>query len=102
MSNLLIQRNNAHNQSDNLPQLLPGASNHFVEMTLVRFALPTATDVMIRVFNGNGQEVTVKKGVYDAGEHHVVLQRAELSEPGLYICQLETPFGVDRRKLMMY
>lgn len=49
-----------------------------------------------------GKEVNAKYGTFDSGENHVVLHRADLREPGLYTCRLETPFGTASRKLMMY
>lgn len=83
-------------------QLLPNSPNPFIEMTLLYFRLPASADVLMRIFDGFGREVASKSGSFGAGENHMVLQRAELLEPGLYTYQLETAYGIARRKLMMY
>jgi hypothetical protein len=103
MSHLLLNlEQTPPNKADGGVQLLPNSPNPFVEMTLLWFSLPSATDVLLRIFDGLGREVAVKSGTFFAGENHMVLQRAELAEPGLYTYQLETVHGIARRKLMMY
>ncbi len=83
-------------------ELLPNAPNPFIEMTLLWFNLPAGTDVTLRVFNGNGQEICTKAGAFEKGENHIILRRSDLSEPGLYSYQLESEYGIASRKLMMY
>lgn len=83
-------------------ELFQNSPNPFIEMTLLRFRLPAAAEVFLRIFDSAGREVTTKKGAYQPGENHIVLHRADLREPGFYTCRLETPMGTASRKLMMY
>lgn len=83
-------------------ELFQNSPNPFIEMTQLRFRLSGATEVVVRLFDAKGQEVTTKKGNYAPGEHHLVLHRADLREAGLHTCRLETLFGTVSRKLMMY
>ncbi|TNE65536.1 MAG: T9SS type A sorting domain-containing protein [Bacteroidetes bacterium] len=83
-------------------KLMANAPNPFIEMTLVRFDLPATTDVTLRIYNSQGQEICTKAGSFDAGENHIILRRSDLQEPGLYSYQLETVYGIASRKLMMY
>lgn len=83
-------------------ELMSNAPNPFIEMTLVRFSLPAATDVTLRIYDGQGQEVYATAGAFEKGENHIVLHRTDLPEPGMYAYQLETAFGIASRKLMMY
>lgn len=83
-------------------ELFRNSPNPFIEMTLLWFRIPASTKVVIRIFDAKGCEVTMKSGYYEAGEQHMVLHRADLREPGMYSCRLETPFGTATRKVMMY
>ncbi|MBV6439121.1 MAG: T9SS C-terminal target domain-containing protein [Haliscomenobacteraceae bacterium CHB4] len=83
-------------------ELFQNSPNPFIEMTLLWFRLPAVANVVLRIFDAKGKEVSAKHGTYEAGENHLVLHRADLNEPGLYTCRLETPFGAASRKLMMY
>ncbi len=83
-------------------ELLQNSPNPFIEMTLLWFRLPAAANVLLRIFDAMGKEVNAKTGTYQPGEHHMILHRADLQEPGFYTCRLETPFGTASRKLMMY
>lgn len=83
-------------------ELMSNAPNPFIEMTLVWFSLPAATDVTLRVYDSQGQEVYATAGAFEKGENHIVLHRTDLPEPGMYAYQLETAFGIAGRKLMMY
>ncbi len=83
-------------------ELFQNSPNPFVEMTQLRFRLPAATEVVVRLFDTKGREVITKKGSYESGEHYLVLHRADLREAGLHTYRLETIFGTITRKLMMY
>lgn len=83
-------------------ELLQNSPNPFIEMTLLWFRLPAATNVLLRIFDAMGKEVNAKAGLFQSGENHMLLHRADLQEPGFYTCRLETPFGTASRKLMMY
>ncbi len=71
-------------------------------MTLLWFNLPENTDVTLRIFNSQGQEVHTRVGSFEKGENHIILRRSDLLEPGMYAYQLESAFGIASRKLMMY
>ncbi len=89
------------NQDMQSVEILRNGPNPFIEMTLLWFKLPSASDVVLRIFDSIGCEVSTKSGSYHAGENHVILHRADLREPGLYSCRIETAFGTANRKLMM-
>jgi hypothetical protein len=88
--------------ADSGVELLQNSPNPFIEMTLLWFRLPAIAEVALRIFDAMGKEISVKSGIYNPGENHLVLHRADLREPGFYTCRLETPFGTASRKLMMY
>ena len=89
-------------QTEGGVELYRNSPNPFIEMTLLWFRMPAPSKVVIRMFDAKGSEVVAKSGYYEAGEHHMVLHRADLREPGIYTCRLETPFGTATRKVMMY
>jgi hypothetical protein len=92
----------APNKPEGTVELMQNSPNPFIEMTLLWFRIPSATHIMLRIFDSTGKEVKSKTGQYPAGENHIVLHRADLQEAGFYTCRLETPFGTASRKLMMY
>jgi hypothetical protein len=84
-------------------ETLPNFPNPFVEMTMLRFNIPTPAQVILRIFNSEGAEVKQKKASYEPGENHVLLQRTDLSEPGIYEYQFEAKgIASPRRKLVMF
>jgi hypothetical protein len=84
-------------------ELLPNFPNPFIEMTMLRFRLPDPTQVILRIFDAGGREVKQKSAQFSEGEQHLLLQRVDLQEPGIYEYQLETPRGTSaRRKLVMF
>jgi hypothetical protein len=91
-----------HSQADGELELFPNSPNPFIEMTMLPFRLPEATEVVLRVFDGLGKEISTIAGAFAKGDNHIVLRRSDLKEPGFYIYQLETPYGTASRKLMMY
>ena len=87
---------------DQRVSLLPNSPNPFIEMTLLWFRLPEAADVTLRVLDSHGHVVSTKSGRFAKGENHLVLKRADIREPGIYLCRIETPFGSAGRRLVMY
>ncbi len=84
-------------------ELLPNFPNPFVEMTMLRFNLPSPAQVILRIFNADGAEVKQKKASFEQGENHVLLERTDLREPGIYEYQFETKgVATQRRKLVMF
>lgn len=91
-----------HSKAEGGVELFQNSPNPFIEMTLLWFRLPAVSNIALRIFDAMGKEVNAKYGTFEPGENHLVLHRADLREPGLYTCRLETPFGNASRKLMMY
>lgn len=103
MNAALTQVNTARSYStEGNVVLYQNSPNPFIEMTVLWFRLPAATEVALRIFDAKGREVYAKTGQYAAGENHIVIQRADLREPGFFNARLETPFGIASRKMMMY
>lgn len=93
----------ATQNTENTIELLPSFPNPFVEMTLLRFNLPNASQVILRIFNAEGTEVGQKKGAFAGGENQLMLQRQDLQEPGIYEYEIETSGETsNRRKLVMF
>ena len=91
-----------HPMAEGGVELFQNSPNPFIEMTLLWFRLPAIANIVLRIFDAKGKEVSAKYGTFEPGENHVVLHRVDLRETGLYTCRLETPFGTASRKLMMY
>lgn len=88
--------------ADSALELLPNSPNPFIEMTLLWFRLPASANVILRIFDNKGKEIKTKTGAFEQGENHLVLQRNDLEEPGIYTYRLESEFGEATRKLVMY
>ena len=89
--------------SDGAMELLPNFPNPFVEMTMLRFNLPNPAQVILRIFNAEGLEINQKQAAFEEGENHLVLQRNDLREPGIYEYQIESAGAkTARRKLVMF
>ena len=75
--------------------------NPFNPSTVIRFQLPVATVVSLKVFNLLGQEVaTVLDGPQEAGVHEVSFTATALAS-GLYFYRLSTPAGAVSTKQMV-
>jgi hypothetical protein len=57
--------------------------NPFNAKTLIRFALPTSSDVNVNIYNITGQLVQNFSGRYDAGEHSITWDASNISS-GVY------------------
>ncbi len=63
--------------------------NPFNPTTMVRFALPAASFVTVRVYNALGQEVAMlQNGVAEAGVHEVRFDATGLAS-GVYLCRMQ-------------
>ncbi|MEY3195469.1 MAG: hypothetical protein RIQ78_1566 [Bacteroidota bacterium] len=102
MTAAFFDASNIPQKAEGNVELLQNSPNPFIEMTLLWFRLPATANVLLRIFDAVGKEVAAKTGLYQSGENHMLLHRADLQEPGFYTCRLETPFGTASRKLMMY
>jgi hypothetical protein len=75
--------------------------NPFNNSTIIRFTLPTAQVVRLRLFDMLGREIrTLAGGLYEAGTHAVVFDADRLSS-GTYLYALETPTGRWIRALLL-
>lgn len=71
-------------------RLLPAFPNPFNSRTLIRYHLPTTTNLELSLFNLLGQKVTVLfSGKQTAGEHSIGLDGRDLSS-GIYFVIMET------------
>ncbi len=75
--------------------------NPFNPVTNIRYSLPEATEVELRVLNMLGQTVEILvDGYQSAGTHTVVFDASKLSS-GFYIYQIKTPEFTTSRKLSL-
>ena len=80
--------------------------NPFNSTTAIGFALPRAGAIQLAVFNALGQQVAVlAEGNYPAGSYTLrwdgVNGRGRALAAGLYFYRLQTPWGVQTRKLLL-
>ncbi len=75
--------------------------NPFNPATTIRFELPESSDIMIKVYNSAGREVsTVANGRYRAGIYEATFDASGLSS-GVYFYRLITDKFSDTRKMMV-
>ena len=80
--------------------------NPFNSTTAIGFALPRAGGIQLAVFNALGQQVAVlAEGTYPAGSYTLrwdgVNHDGRALAAGLYFYRLQTPWGVQTRKLLL-
>jgi hypothetical protein len=75
--------------------------NPFNPSTIIRYALPRASILTLKVYDGLGREVTtLVEGSRSAGEHEVRFDAKGLTS-GLYYCRLQAGRVVLTRKLLL-
>jgi hypothetical protein len=75
--------------------------NPFNPTTTIRYSLPTATNVTLKVFNIIGQEVvTLVNGLQPAGQYIQLFEAKHLAS-GVYFYRLEAGSFVDVKKMML-
>lgn len=75
--------------------------NPFNPSTMVRFALPAASFVTVRVYNALGQEVaTLQNGVAEAGLHEVRFDATGLAS-GVYLCRMQAGSFAASTKMLL-
>jgi uncharacterized protein (DUF362 family) len=88
----------------NMPEelhLAPNFPNPFNPTTTIKFYLPKAEHVTLRILNGAGQEIEkLVDGFFPAGEHHQVWTARNLSS-GIYLYQLKAGHNVRTLKLTL-
>lgn len=102
MSNLQIAFQHGRPAAEGGLELLPNSPNPFMELTLLRFRLPAAGEVTLRLFDTDGREVATRTAAGEAGDNQLKLSRSDLSVPGIYTYRLESAFGNAARKLVMF
>ena len=80
--------------------------NPFNSTTAIGFALPRAGAIQLAVFNALGQQVAVlAEGIHPAGSYTLrwdgVNDSGRALAAGLYFYRLQTPWGVQTRKLLL-
>jgi hypothetical protein len=83
-------------------KLLSNFPNPFIEMTLLRFSLPEADDVVVNIYDAHGKSIFEVKNYFLKGDQQILLQRSDIGEPGIYIYQVKSKFGIATRKLIMF
>ncbi len=99
----------AHQQQPDLPQeysLLPNYPNPFNPSTTLRYLVPKASHVTIKIYNIIGKEVaTLVNRQIDAGYHEVAWDTQNIENQvmssGIYICQMQAGSFVESRKIML-
>lgn len=75
--------------------------NPFNPQTKIKYSLPTATYVKLRVFNMRGQEITTLVNVFlPAGVHEVEWDARDFPS-GIYVYRLDSPQFSQSRKLLL-
>ena len=100
---VLQQRQAVVPESFSLAQNYP---NPFNSTTAIGFALPRAGAIRLAIFNLLGQQVAVlAEGTYAAGSYTLrwdgVSYGGRALAAGLYFYRLQTPWGVQTRKLLL-
>ncbi len=72
--------------------------NPFVQTTTVRFNLPEPCKAQLRVFDAGGRELLRMEKNYTAGYHQEPVRLEGVS--GTMVCELATPWGTQRLKLV--
>ena len=89
-----------------LTRLLPNIPNPFNPQTTIRFELSTDGSARVSIFDVSGRLVrTLAEGSLAAGSHERVWQGKDNNgrqvPSGAYYVRLETPSGLDHRKIML-
>ena len=83
------------------PTLFPNFPNPFNPVTTISFGIPEASEIQLIVYDMLGREVKVLvNGTLEAGVHEVSFEAGSLSS-GMYLYRLETPAGVQVRKMTL-
>jgi len=90
--------------SDDLPSdfvLHQNYPNPFNPTTLIRFVLPTSTQLKLEVYSSLGQLITtLMDGNIGMGEHSIPFDGSQMSS-GIYLYRITTPQGIISRKMTL-
>ena len=77
------------------------APNPFHNETVLQFELPESADVALRIVNVQGQMVHSRKISLQGGLAEIVIQQTDILEPGIYWCEIQSRFGIIRKKIVL-
>jgi hypothetical protein len=86
--------------------LMPASPNPFTGQTALNFSLPEAANVMLAIYNVNGQLVrTLESGQVSAGDHRITWDGTDDTGArvarGVYFCRMETAGFTATEKVVM-
>jgi hypothetical protein len=82
-------------------QLQQNRPNPFNPTTMIAYSLPTASHVLLCVYDAHGRQVrTLVNDVRDAGRHELTFDATDLPS-GLYFYRLEHARGMETRKMVL-
>jgi hypothetical protein len=84
---------------------LTGQPNPFDPRTTISFSLPEAMPISLRIYDAQGRLLdSLAEGIHSAGRHAIRWggpgSAAGSSEAGLYFCEIRTPHGSERLRLV--
>ncbi|HFA50720.1 MAG TPA: HYR domain-containing protein [Bacteroidetes bacterium] len=82
-------------------QLKQNRPNPFGNETQVLFWLKEPMPARLEIFDLAGRKTTVLDAEMDAGWNEVTLRREDFGSSGIYFYQLITPYGAERRKMVV-
>ncbi len=93
---------------EDMPRYIPNTffvlqnfPNPFNPSTTIRFGLPTVSDVTVKVFNVQGQEIaTLFEGRKGAGVHNVEFDASNLSS-GVYLYRIQAGENVEVKRMLL-
>ncbi len=74
--------------------------NPFSNETRIEFMLKEKMPVQLEIIDLSGRKTLLLQGVKEAGWHEVLVDKTMMGGPGVYIYQLTTPSGTERRKMV--
>ena len=86
------------------PKLFQNYPNPFNSYTFFDFSLPAPGKASMIISDVLGREIAVifKDEEFDTGVQHAEIQSDKLGlKPGIYFCELSTPYGSDTRKIQV-
>ncbi len=101
-----VEEPNKNNIISSRFQLFQNFPNPFNPNTSIRYLLPDANQVTLKIYNISGQEIkTLVESNQEAGEHFVewdgMLSNGEIASSGIYYCQLKVGNEVQVRKMVL-
>ena len=80
--------------------LFQNTPNPFSTETKIRFQLPEATTVDLKIHDTTGKVVWSQQQFYKQGDHEIKINGSDLGTDGIYVCTLNTTIGNETIKLV--